>query len=556
MEIQQFSDDLRRQLLLRKFELSNDDIASGLVQENGRFVEHEGELWDFKESWPFSHSDEYFMGLVKLVVAFSNNIGGVIIFNVVDENKSYRKSKVIPNPDKFINAVKTKIEYPPEIEFRCFHFMEMDLPTVVIFPKRQHELPSRLQTSKNGLWYIREGYEKVEAKSSKIPALFCRKQVRHSDVSDEIYESYIPSSPGTLPKFVRRFSIMEKVFDWLHNDRNPRCFLYGRGGSGKTTIAYEIARHISEENIVISESNCHGFEVVIFVSAKRTELNVYDLKAQNFLQQDFEDTDSFLRCILTCSSWYIEDDISDKSTDELLEKIEELFNEISVFIVVDDIDTLTTEGIDGAIEDIFVIAARAKRPIKLLYTLRNVPTNAIKSGVPVPGLKNKQELLEFIELCSQQFRVQMPNENEIHRIVNVSEGRPLSIESIIALRRTTESYERAINAFENKTGDDARRYVFQREWDALSRDNRSRNVLAVLALMKSSASAEDIRGILNFDFDGLQTALSEILEMFVDLEDSAGETKYKLGSMTRRFVIDNVQELPRFEEIKRTCRKF
>ena len=53
-------------------------------------------------------------------------------------------------------------------------------------------------------------------------------------------------------------------------------------------------------------------------------------------------------------------------------------------------------------------------------------------------------------------------------------------------------YARAIQLFEEGSGEDARKYVFQSEWNSLSTNNQGRYVLAVLALHGEPLSFDDI----------------------------------------------------------------
>lgn len=559
-EIQSFFDELKVQLRNGRLSFSDEELLKALSIDDNRFVEHEGELWDFKETWPFSYSDEYFTGLVNLVCAFGNNIGGLIVFNVIDDGKLYKKSKIKTNPDRFINAINSQIFNPPKIEVRVFDFHGNPLPIAVIYPRMEYEIPSKVSSkiggSQNYIWYIRDGHEKVEADSKKIPLLFCRPQVRSDKQNSIILDHSIPNSAATLPKFVKRFEILEKIFEWLHDDRQPRSFLYGRGGSGKTTIAYEVARQLADNNLLFSNNNVNYFDIVIFISAKKVELDVYESKTISFAGTDFTDTSSLYKAIIICSGWYSDDDYNHKNDDELLSLIEDMFDTLSFFIVVDDIDTLTTAGEDGGLEQLLLILARSKRPSKVLYTLRNAPTHALKSSIEVPGLRRDDEISQFVRLCALQFKVPEPKGDELVQIVRISEGRPLGIESVIALRRTVPTYSDAIYGFEKHAGDNAREYVFQREWDALSATNRSRHLLAALALLKEPVSSAELLGILRFDSDSLHQAIGEVFEMFLDTTDSGDETKYTIGRMTEAFVLKRSEELDRFDTIKERVATF
>lgn len=63
-----------------------DELYSSLTKEDGLFDDAEGVQWDFKEAWPFSQSDDYFGGIARLVCAFANANGGIIVFESTIRN--------------------------------------------------------------------------------------------------------------------------------------------------------------------------------------------------------------------------------------------------------------------------------------------------------------------------------------------------------------------------------------------------------------------------------------------------------------------------------------
>jgi hypothetical protein len=50
-------------------------VYNVLCDDSGVFRSDEGPLWDFKESWPFSLSDDYFAGLARARCCHSESNG-------------------------------------------------------------------------------------------------------------------------------------------------------------------------------------------------------------------------------------------------------------------------------------------------------------------------------------------------------------------------------------------------------------------------------------------------------------------------------------------------
>ena len=72
-------------------------------------------------------------------------------------------------------------------------------------------------------------------------------------------------------------------------------------------------------------------------------------------------------------------------------------------VVIDDIDTLTTRGVEAGFDFLYSVLWRSKRRSKLLYTLRNAPSQSLANAIEVPGLE-EGDYEEFVEVCRSQFR--------------------------------------------------------------------------------------------------------------------------------------------------------
>src|SRR5690606_15935692 len=173
--------------------------------------------------------------------------------------------------------------------------------------------------------------------------------------------------------------------------------------------------------------------------------------------------------ILLHGRWILDENaLFDMNLEQLRHEIHEFFNYSSNVLIIDDIDTLTTKGIDAGSDFLYRVLCKANQPSKILYTLRNAPSQSISNSIEVPGLLN-EEYPDFVKECARHFRV--PEPDQLTRdgpLSNLSERRPLVVESIIALVRTCGSYKRAIEAFEQQaSGENVRDYVFKREWDSL-----------------------------------------------------------------------------------------
>ncbi|MEQ8423609.1 MAG: hypothetical protein RIA63_02800, partial [Cyclobacteriaceae bacterium] len=291
-------------------------------------------------------------------------------------------------------------------------------------------------------------------------------------------------------------------------------------------------------------------------SAKEVHLNTYDGKKNDYQSKDFSNKAEMYKAILILSGYVGEEFDIYNNEDDLLSIVKNLFDSFSVLLIIDDIDTVTTKGLDAGLEELFIVIARAKMGAKILYTLRNAPTYALQNSIEVRGLADEEEISNFVRQCVDQFNVSLPSSDELEHVLRVTEGRPLGIESVMALRRTCKNYTNAIKLFEEHAGDSARSYVFEREWNALSSNQRSHNLLVALALTGRSLNADELQTILKYDEYTIQGVILETIEMFLEVEEGPSGASYSIGEMTRRFVLGQASNLLMFDQIKARVKTF
>ncbi|MBZ6079183.1 RNA-binding domain-containing protein [Microvirga puerhi] len=542
-----------------------DDKANAigfLLEDENRFTSQEGQYWDFKHEWPFSYSDNYFGGIARLICAFANSGGGMIIFGVHDGTRLPGHNKVIPNVDRLQKALDQLLTEQVTISLRRY---ETGTPTAVdvllVHPLKSSTLPTRFKKDigpyKARTIWVRQGHEVIIAEPKHVPLLYCRSDPTQDNLeSDLTLGGLLPPSSATVKKFVGRLDTIDRIFGWLKHSDEPRTFLYGKGGSGKTTIAYQIAKVLKSNGAGFVISDGEALDNVIFVSSKQKTLNTVTGTQSDFVGLDFSTDRELYQAILSLGNW-TSADLSELSLNELKEEIRSFFDTASNFVVIDDIDTLTTKGQEAGFDFLYGVLWRAKRKSKILYTLRNAPSHSLANAIEVPGLSRRGEFEEFVTVCCAQFRVNEPDPVfRDNKLAIVSEQRPLVIESIIALRRNSGNYDRAIQLFEESSGDDVRRYVFQREWDALPADNYGRYVLAILSLYGEPLSFADLAALTRYDESRITDAIADIREMFLRLNEVGSETTYEVGNLTRAFVAEESKKLDHYAAIRERVEKY
>lgn len=529
-----------------------------ILDDGGLFTAVEGQHWDFKDRWPFSYSDSYFAGIARLICAFSNMGGGLIVFGVKDETREGGKNKVRPNTDKLLLSFEQLTGSKFEYDFRTYPGNETtgSVDVLLVKPRSRNTRPLIFKKSLEGyskevIW-VRSGNEVLRALPQHYATLFLAEQ------SEGIagVEGSIPPSTAQIRRFIGRAEAMTELFDWLQNSDEPRTYLHGKGGSGKTTIAREFARLVKTSGRNLKIENDDSLDIVLFLSAKERELISVDAKVSVIDEPDFYDEPSLLLRIINLSGGEVDvDGPESQSLQEYKKTLMKYFDLFSYLIVIDDIDTLTTKGIDPGADFLFRALSRAKKRSKILYTTRNAPSQSLHNSIEVPGLFGDDYDL-FLDECVVRFKAPKPDRDfRENRLPKLSERRPLVMESIIALSRTAGGFLGAERLFTQNVGDNVRDYVFSREWDALS-NGLERPLLAALADLNRPTAFDDLKIILQAGDSTIRDAIGGVREMFLSIDDAGHDTLYSLAPLTRSFVNSKKLNLSLYSAVKIRVQNF
>ena len=531
-----------------------EDFVSSLRDTDGIFRAQEDDLFDYKREFPHSISDDYFAGICRIVFGMHNSFGGILLLGVHDEKRTGGHNKKIVN----IERLNTRLRELSGVSINVRH-IHVDLSDttdgdenscidLLIVPKRPSNSPpvalkNIVGRYKPGIVWIRRGHEVLEATSRDTGFLFGPRDLHSDDGANKI-PSYLPNRPSTITNFVGRVDTLSDLFTWISSEDEPRKFLWGRGGSGKSTIAYELAKIVRDCGKSIAGYDGTEFERVVFLSAKEKELNSERGKIQDSKNVDFSNLSEMLVALLIASDYSAEEDFSELNMEEKEARVKELFDFENTLVVIDDIDTLVTKGEEAGFDLLYKLALRAKKCVRILYTQRNQPLSS-ENAIEVTGFTRQEDLTEFVQNCCDQFKVPLPkSEFMIGSLWRDTEGIPLIIETIIGLRKTCGDYPKAHQIFLERRGDEARKYLFEREYDALGRDNKARQVLATISEFDRPITNEEISAIVQYGESGVAEAIGEVLGFFLSTSISPeGVTMYYLNPVTKAFLREKTKSL-------------
>ena len=531
-------------------------------EQSQTFVVQESLHWDYKDTFPRKLTSDFGTGIVRLICAFHNTYGGLIIFGVDDETKRPIGNSQRLDVERFNAFLRGCLSSPIECIHREYVISNLNRELridILLVPKRQGGTPP-IRNSKQigkygpGCIFHRQGHEVVQATTTTLPLLYTSRaddgleSDRHATVA---IERSIPPSTATMREFIGRRDVMDRLWRWLIYDDDPRFYLYGRGGSGKSTIAYDFAKRVSDswKNQPIADGQ--SLDLVVYLSAKKQELNAIEGKIQKSEITDFETTREQFVAIIEAAGGFGAEGSDNLSDEAIVDRLKNVFAQFTILLVIDDIDTLTTRGLDSGSDVLYRILARAQKGGKVLYTLREEPLLSANQSQVVTGLDLELEYIDFVSSCCKQFRVkEPPPEFMMSRLANTSECLPLVLETIIGFRRTTSTYLEATDLWLEKRGEEAREYLFRREYDRLALDNRARNLLLLLLLLETPTPTSVLLAILRCTPNQLADSIAATKDLFLTIDDdSEGESLFSIGAVTGTFVGKVSTELPHYQTL-------
>ena len=537
----------------------NDLFGDTWGDEDQSFRVQETFLIDFKDRAPSKFSDDFGASIVRLSLAFHNSFGGLVVFGVIDGSLRLSGFSVDFDIESFNRTLSDVTGKSIECLYRRYLVPggkgEIG---VLLVPKRGLAKPLALRNGlgpyKSGMLWVRERHEVLEVVPAHLSRLYSSRLVPPSQDSDvgkiSIHRS-LPPSPATMHSFIGRQDLMRDLWDWFVFGDQPRAYLHGPGGSGKSTLAFEFAKAISDSAFGVLGANGDRVDYVLFLSAKETELNPLTGEQQIFALRQFDETTTQFKQILFHSGHFDAEMIESADEDVTEDMLHELFSSYSGLLVIDDIDALSRRKIDTGEETLFLKAVNGSKRTRILYTLRYPPSHARKNAFEVPGLRGI-EFFEFLDACCLQFAVTPPAPQVTPRIMEETQSLPLLIETLVGLRRFCGSFQDALDLFRDKGGDEARAYLYQREYDQLDPKGKSREVMATLLLLEEPVHFATLANLLSFSPQHVSEALSECGSIFLTtVENNAGETLYQLTPPSRPFVRTVSKRLARFDFIER-----
>jgi hypothetical protein len=255
---------------------------------------------------------------------------------------------------------------------------------------------------------------------------------------------------------------------------------------------------------------------------------------------DFHDKASAIRAIVSFFETYEGEPTEDHALDWL--------TNVPSLLIVDDLDTVDTEGEDSIQFLVMTVPERTKS--RVLITSRRAVFGMANLTTQVQGL-SAHDGEEFIKSrCDLMGISAAPVLALKDQLLEVTDASPLFIEDLLRLTQAGLSIDKAIGLWKGKRGAEARKYAIQREYDQL--DDDAKQVLLALSV-HGPCRAEDLCCGLDWKEERLLNAMLQLRKMFLmpSQQASGGAQVLALNGNTQLLVKEVFAETEAYRRTQR-----
>jgi hypothetical protein len=391
------------------------------------------------------------------------------------------------------------------------------------------EKPGKPLFKKNEVVFRKIDNNAVAAGADDFDFLYSdRRPPNINDLLDEPFklealDNSLPDRSIICSNFVGRGEDVGELWAWLSDDFSRVRLVAGEGGLGKTSLAYRFAELVATRRV-------KPFNRVIWLTAKQKQFIPSQDEYRNATMVDFWNADSLFSAIAS-SIGCIDSDFDGLDTKGLMQLALETCATDPSFIVIDDVDSLTPDDQQRAME----FGLRAPKSSKILLTTRvNLsysPDNVLKlNGLP------PQDFSDFVGVLRERYGLSSISEARIGKLRDVTGGSPLFTDSLIRLERRGLTLDQAINQWKGEKGIEARKAALQREVQQLSRE--AKRVLFVVSTLRSCSYVE-LSQVVDYSDQTLGDALQELSGLFlISAPSIAREARFTVEPNTGKLVTE------------------
>lgn len=520
-----------------------DEEIIRLLCPNGKALDTETSLFDFKRELPMLPHERQPSGnekasynhkmyeLVKDAVAFHNSFGGYILAGVDDGSREIVGFTENFACDQLNQKIASVTDSVIECTFQRIMLVLSGIATtmgVLHIPRRgdssspvkfKKDTPSATILDKSftrNQVYFRDRDQSRAACTMEDYEFILSKNRRYVAHSPQLHDTAtlhnnLPIRDPTYVDFIGRDSYLEQLWRWFFDKFNRTKVLTGLGGIGKTSIA----RKFSDDLI---KNATLGIDAVIWLSAKKRTFSAIQGRYVDTTRLDFTDRLSLYARLLGEVGCPDADIDAHNDIDYLVGLLIEYFSQFPCFVVIDDLDSLTTEEQRYIFQEVNTIASHvhsvARNETRFLITARLELGASPAQLIKVTGME-LADFFEYVKGVAHAIDLGLnldPQSKIMRKFHQVASGSPMFANSILRFVSLGEPLDKVLNDWKGADGNEVREAAFGRELDQLS-DTAIRTLFAACQLAETSfvellevteckqaRLREDIESLKNFHF--------------------------------------------------------
>ena len=346
----------------------------------------------------------------------------------------------------------------------------------------------------------------------------------------------------TRETFVGRSEIMDRLFSKLGRLVGVHMIVIaGIGGSGKTELALQVAWTVYYSNTGEKpKAHVPEFHYIIFISAKLENLLVSGIK--RVIHTPPDNLNDICIKILSVTGHPTEH-ANISANDEPRVLVKEKFRQIAeddkerALLIIDNMETIVDRLVlIDFLEDIH-------REVKVIITTRGWDET---SPTHLKEL-NQEDGLSLIYMEAREKEVTL-GDSESLQLYKRSGGIPAAIIYSIGLLSASYTYNYAINAIGNPTGDVAQ-FIFKNIMDELRNNYYSTyEILLAAAIFSCPANVVALAATAGYTYgqESFQKGIAKLKQL--SLLNLDKNNRYSMLSLTKEFVLTELENNPEFKE--------
>lgn len=436
---------------------------------------------------------------------------------------------------------------------------------VVNFPfvSSNHPIVIRKIICNKGIWKLhgrilsREHASKVVTELSNDCIYL---QSDHSNVEAYDYSNLVEVSESSVPHsflhnvprrqtdiFEGRKRELRKLSEWLNDDDERACLVFGDGGFGKTTLVLEFLNQLLEDKVELTKARP---QIISFYSAKMTRWTEFGLV---HLKSVAGAMDECIRELIRSFEPVLTKDWYEVSDDKLIQKAinylkEQGLDRNDVLFVFDNTETIATSTHEVESLGEFLQAVSKKIGKMIVTSRRREFINA--TPISVKGLDENEcvNLLTRKATIYEATPLIQTGNKRLKDISNKLMYKPLLLSSLVKhISLTGSSINNAVDSLLKKSSDELLEFLYEDAWARMDKEQQKVYMLLVTAESPlDHYSVSEACKMMSIPLTEFHATFDETY--FGSLMNYGEKFSIELVELSSRFFIKKASDLPDIEK--------